>query len=47
MDKNVKVKCVACGKKDLPTKSEKCRGCDPKTFYNGAHYPSIKGGDAI
>lgn len=43
----IKEKCIQCGAHDLPTKSKKCRHCDPATFYNEGHYPSKKGGDGI
>jgi len=32
--------CDKCGRKDLPTKSHKCRGCDPRGFYS--QYPAGK-----
>lgn len=28
------VQCTNCGMHDLMTKSNKCRICDPDTFYN-------------
>ena len=42
MNKNIKEKCIECGQLDLPTKSNKCRLCDPVTFYKADHYPAGK-----
>ena len=36
----LKIKCKVCGRMDLPNSSNKCRICDPNSFYK--QYPSGK-----